>query len=82
MFLASLVEATQAQGDCPEQKYESQGECDHGSWKQLHIIEFVAFGALMIVPLLDRRDRLEQERLMKTVRSIDSPPRPGYGAMA
>jgi hypothetical protein len=37
---------------------------------------------LLIVPLQDRRDRLEQERRMKTVLSIGSPPRPGYGTLA
>ena len=80
LFLASLVEI--AQGDCPGQKYETQGDCDHGFWKQLHIIQFVALGALMIVPLIDRRDRLEQERIMKTVLNIHSSPRPTYGTLA
>jgi MFS family permease len=80
LFLATLVEAVQ--GDCREQKQEAQGDCNHGFWKQLHIIQFVVLGVLMIVPLQDRRDRLEQERLMKTVLSIGYPPTPGYGALA
>jgi hypothetical protein len=80
LFLATLVEAVQ--GDCREQKQEAQGDCSHGFWKQLQIIQFVVLGVLMIVPLQDRRDRLEQERLMKTVLSIGYPPTPGYGALA
>jgi hypothetical protein len=80
LFLATLVEA--AQGDCREQQHGVQGDCDHGFWKQLHFIQFALLGVLMIVPIQDRRDRLEQERRMKTVLSIGSPPRPGYGTVA
>jgi MFS family permease len=79
LFMATLLEAVQ--GDCSEQKHDAQGECDHGFWKKLHIIQFVVLGVLMLVPLRDRRDRLEQERRVKTVLSIGSSPRPGYGTL-
>jgi MFS family permease len=61
---AALSEALQ--GDCHLYD-ESVTSCDHGHWILAHVLQFLLLGALLIIPWLDYRDRIERERRIKDI---------------
>ena len=79
LFLATLDEAVQ--GDCHEGgSQDDMTSCNHGGWKQLHIVQFVILGVLLLIPIQDYRDKLERQRQMSEILN-ETPPSPKYGSL-
>jgi hypothetical protein len=54
------------QGDCHLYD-ESVTNCDHGHWILAHTLQFLLLGALLIIPWLDYRDRVQRELKIKQI---------------
>jgi MFS family permease len=71
-FMASLV--TLVQGTChmsgSEESSFSKDDCEHGHWQQLHGIEFILLGLLILVPFFDHREKTRQEKRIEDRRRM------------
>jgi MFS family permease len=64
-FMASLVQVVQGtchMGGSEESSFSE--DCEHGQWRQLHGIEFVVLGLLLLAPYFDHREKKRQERVI------------------
>jgi MFS family permease len=66
-FMASLVQVVQGTCHMMSRSEESSfsKDCEHGQWQQLHGIEFILLGLLLLVPYFDHREKKRQEKMIK-----------------
>jgi MFS family permease len=62
-FMGSLVQVVQ--GTCHMRRTDDNSfseDCDHGRWEQLHGIQFILLGSLILVPFFDHKEKTRQEK--------------------
>ena len=74
LFMVPVVNLVK--GTC--HNYNSQdpalvsNSCDNGHWTELHVIELIVFALLLLVPLFDHRDNMEQKVRIQDVVKVRS----------
>jgi len=66
LLFPKVVELTQ--GDCHLTAVGTGTDsCDHGKWQITEVIQFMALGVMYMIPLLDRRDRINREAQIREI---------------
>jgi len=81
LFMVPLV--NEVKGTC--HNYNSQDQaliidaCDHGNWIELHVVEFIVFAVLLLVPFFDNREKRAHQKRVKEMAELRSSWRMLYG---
>lgn len=78
LFLSTLDEAVR--GDCHLlDSATPRGDCNRGLWVELHVVQFILLGVLLIAPLMDHREKVQREEKIRQILSEESRPGTPYG---
>jgi hypothetical protein len=63
-FMASLVQVVEGTCHMSEERSFSE-DCELGRWQQLHGIEFILLGLLILAPFFDHREKKRHEKIIE-----------------
>jgi MFS family permease len=85
VFMASLVQVVQ--GDCnmvstdPGEDTQTV-DCEIGRWMDLHVVEFVLMGLLLLAPWIESREKLRRQERIQELLRIASQTSMSYGSVS
>jgi MFS family permease len=85
VFMASLVQVVQ--GDCnmvstdPGEDTQTV-DCEIGRWMDLHVVEFVVMGLLLLAPWIESREKLRRQERIQELLRIASQTSMSYGSVS